>query len=245
MLLPAPLAPARLIKRYKRFFADATLEESGETITAHIANPGSMLGLAEPGARIWLSRNDDPKRKLRYSWELLEDPDGGWVGVSTAHPNRIVEEALRAGRVAETADYAGLRREVAYGKNSRVDFLLEDEGRPPLYVEVKNVHLRRDGRLAEFPDSVTQRGAKHLAELADQVAAGARALMLYLVQRDDCDAFALAGDIDPAYLQAYHAARAAGVEAVAYRCRFAPPTEGAAAILLDRALPIIEGRAAA
>lgn len=240
MLLPAPLHPARLIKRYNRFLADARLEESGETITAHVANPGSMLGLNTPGARIWLSRNDDPKRKLRYAWELIELEGGAWSGVSTAHPNRIVEEALKAGRIAEAAGYDRLRREVKYGAASRVDFLAEAEDKPPLYIEVKNVHLRRGGALAEFPDSVTKRGAKHLDELAAQVADGARALMLYLIQRDDCETFALAGDIDPAYLRAYEAARAAGVEAVAYRCRIDPPPSAAPAITLDRAAPIHE-----
>ncbi|MEL6979688.1 MAG: DNA/RNA nuclease SfsA [Pseudomonadota bacterium] len=240
MKLPQPLHAARLIKRYKRFLADAALEETGETVTAHLANPGSMMGLNQPGARIWLSWNDDPKRKLRYAWELIELPGGAWSGVSTAHPNRIVEEALRGGRVAEAAGYDRLRREVSYGAASRVDFLAEGDGLPPLFIEVKNVHLRRSGALAEFPDSVTKRGAKHLDELAAQVAAGARALMLYLVQRDDCEAFALAGDIDPAYLRRYHEARAAGVEAVAYACRIDPPPDADAAITLDRALPIRE-----
>ena len=242
-MLPAPLRPARLIKRYKRFLADASLEATGETVTAHVANPGAMLGLAEPGARIWLSYNEDPKRKLRYAWELSELPAGGWCGVSTAHPNRIVEEALRAGKVAEAAGYASIRREVRYGKSSRIDFLAEGPDRPPLFIEVKNAHLRRRKDLAEFPDSVTARGAKHLEELGDQIEKGARALMLYLVQRDDCARFTLAGDIDPNYVAAYARARERGVEAVAYRCRFDPPTQGSAAILLDRAVPILEGRA--
>lgn len=243
MRLADPLIPARLIKRYNRFLADATLETSGETVTAHIANPGSMMGLSTPGLRIWLSCNDDPKRKLKYSWELASLPDGGWSGVSTAHPNRIVEEALRARRIPELAAYAEVRREVAYGASSRIDFLLQGADQPVAYVEVKNVHLRRRGRLAEFPDSVTARGAKHLRELSDMVRQGARAVMLYLVQRDDCDAFALAEDIDPAYVAAYRAARAAGVEATAWRCDIRgpdPETGGGAEIRLATALPIAE-----
>ena len=246
--MPHPPYPARLVKRYKRFLADATLERTGEAVTAHIANPGSMMGLADPGARIWLSRSDDPKRKLPWSWELAElGGDGGWCGVNTATPNRVVEEALRAGRVAEAAGYATFRREVRYGQASRVDFLAEGDGLPPLYIEVKAGTLRREPGLAEFPDAVTKRGAKHLQELSAQIQSGARSLMLYLLHRDDCDRFALAGDIDPQYLAAYAEARRRGVEAAAYFCRFEPPDQdgldGArASITLDRKVPILEGR---
>ena len=246
MELPHPLYPARLVKRYKRFLADATLEETGETVTAHVANPGSMLGLAEPETRILLSRSEDPKRKLPWSWELTALPGDGWCGVNTGLPNRIVEEALRAGKVAEAAGYASIRREVRYGQASRVDFLAEAPQLPPLYIEVKAVTLSREAGLAEFPDAVTKRGAKHLGELAEQVRQGARALMLYLVHRDDCDRFALAGDIDPAYLAAYNRAQAQGVETAAYACRFATSgataQSGPATIRLDHAVPILEGR---
>lgn len=193
-------------------------------ITAHVANPGSMLGLAEPGARVWLSRSADPKRKLPWSWEALSLPPAAgaprWCGVSTAHPNRIVEEALRAGRVAPLAGYGSVRREVRYGENSRIDFLLEGEGLPPAYVEVKNVHLRRTGDLAEFPDSVTARGAKHLRELKAMAATGARAVMLYLLQRDDVAHLAFAADIDPTYAAAVADAAGNGVEFMAFGCRF-------------------------
>lgn len=242
MRLPDPLHPARLIKRYKRFLADARLEECGETITAHVANPGSMLGLQEPGSRIWLSRSDDPKRKLAYSWELLELDKGGWCGVNTALPNRVVDEALRAGTIAEAEGYSSFRREVRYGKASRIDFLAEAPGLPPLYIEVKAVTLGRRARLAEFPDAATLRGARHLEELGDQAESGAKAMMLYLLQRDDCDAFTLAGDIDPAYFAAYGRARARGVQMAAYACRIEPPGAGGAAITLDHAVPILEGR---
>ena len=215
MRFPTPLVPGRLIRRYKRFLADVALDGGGDAV-AHCPNPGSMIGLAEPGMRVWLEPNDDPRKKLRYSWKLVELAGGHWAGIDTAVPNRVVGEALRAGRVAELAGYSGVRAEVAYGAASRVDFLLAGEGLPAAYVEVKNVHLRREGAWAEFPDCVTARGAKHLEELAAMVRAGHRAVMLYLVQRTDCARFRLAADLDPAYARAFAAAREAGVEALCY-----------------------------
>lgn len=211
MRFPTPLVPARLIRRYNRFLADAQLD-SGERITAHCPNPGSMMGLTAPGSRIWLEPNEDPKRKLRYGWRLVELGDGHWSGIDTAVPNRVVKEALLARAIPRLAAYGSVRPEVRYGKNSRVDFLLTERGLPDAYVEVKNVHLKRRGDLAEFPDSVTARGAKHLAELADMVAAGHRAVMLYLVQRTDCGRLAMAADLDSDYAAAFEMARAAGVE---------------------------------
>lgn len=216
MKLPSPLIPARLLKRYKRFLADMELE-TGDIITAHCANPGSMLGLKDEGSKCWLSKSDNPKRKLAYSWELLE-LDGALIGINTAHPNRIVEEAVTQKAIAELSAYDTLQREVKYGKNSRIDLLLRQEGLPDCYVEVKNVHLLRQQELAEFPDSVTKRGAKHLEELGDMVEAGHRAVMLYLVQRTDATSFSLAADIDPAYKEAFERAKARGVEAYAYGC---------------------------
>jgi sugar fermentation stimulation protein A len=220
MRFPAPLLPATLVRRYKRFLADVVLP-SGETVTVHCANPGSMIGLNAAGARVWLSRSDSPKRKLAHSWELVEVDFGTGaelVGINTAHPNALAAEAIAAGAIAELAGYASLRREVRYGRSSRVDFLLEDPARPPCYLEIKNVHLMRRPGLAEFPDAVTKRGAKHLAELGDMAAAGARAVMLFLIQIASAHRFALARDIDPAYGRAFDAARRAGVEAIAYRC---------------------------
>lgn len=219
MRFSSPLVSGRLVKRYKRFLADVILDEGGEAVTAHCANPGSMLGLKDEGSRVWLSRSDNPARKLKFSWEIVE-ADGALVGINTAHPNGLVEEALRAGLVPELAGFIGLRREVKYGKNSRIDILLEQgEGGPPAYVEVKNVHLMREAGLAEFPDSVTARGAKHLVEMGDMVEQGARAAMVYLVQRPDCDRLSFARDLDPAYAAAFDAARARGVEAYAIGCR--------------------------
>ena len=223
MQFPAPLIPGRLVQRYKRFLADVVLD-SGEAITAHCANPGAMLGLTTPGARVLLSRSPDPNRKLSHSWELVEADFGTgpqWVGINTAHPNRIAEEAIAAGRVPALAGYASIRREVRYGVNSRIDLLLEGPHRPPCYVEIKNVHLMRTSGLAEFPDSVTARGAKHLREMAEMVAAGHRAVMLYVIQMR-CDRFALAADIDPSYARAFAEARARGVEAIAHACTISP-----------------------
>ena len=222
MKFKTKLVSGRLIKRYKRFLADIELD-SGEEITAHCANPGAMTGLKEPGSKVWLSLSDNPKRKLKYSWELIAVGDGGknpsispLVGINTAHPNGIVAEAIEAGAIGELLGYSGLRREVKYGVNSRIDILLEDDARPPCYVEVKNVHLLREKGLAEFPDSVTVRGTKHLGELSNMVQDGARAVMFYLIQRTDTDRFAVAGDIDPNYQNAFVAAHEAGVEMLAY-----------------------------
>jgi sugar fermentation stimulation protein A len=212
-----PLAPGRLIKRYKRFLADV-LMDTGEAITAHVANSGSMMGLCAPGARVWLSLSDDPKRKLAWSWELVETEGGALVGINTGRPNAIVAEAIRAGAISALAEYDTLRREVKYGRNSRIDILLEAPERAPCYVEVKNCTLARQIGLAEFPDAVTERGAKHLRELSDMVAAGHRAVMVFLVQRNDCDRFKIAADIDPAYAAAYDLAVASGVEVLVLRC---------------------------
>lgn len=240
MQFPSPLITGKLIKRYKRFMADVELE-NGETVTAHCANPGSMMGLAEPGTTVWLSKSDNPKRKLKYSWELLQVDLGAgpaMVGINTSHPNGIVAEGIEQGKVSELAGYDNLRREVKYGKNSRIDILLESDGKPPCYVEVKNVHLMRRAGFAEFPDSVTARGAKHLDELADMVADGARAVMVFLVQRDDGERFGLAADIDPHYVERHDAAHAAGVETLVYSCKLDPRS----GIEIDRALPFEAGK---
>ena len=216
MNFASPLIPGRLVRRYKRFLADIELD-SGETVTAHCANPGAMLGLNMPGLKVWVEPNDDPKKKLDYGWRLIAFRDH-WVGIDTTIPNKVVGEALRMRRIPGLAAYPEVRPEVRYGANSRVDFLLTGAGLPDAYIEVKNVHLMREPGLAEFPDSVTKRGAKHLDELSAMVAAGHRAVMLYCVQRTDCDRLALAADFDPGYAVAFIRARAAGVEAMAWAC---------------------------
>jgi sugar fermentation stimulation protein A len=239
MRFPAPLIEGRLIRRYKRFLADIELAQgdaAGDVITVHVPNSGAMLGLNAPGSRVWLSRSDNPKRKLAYTLELLE-ADGGLVGINTMHPNRIVAEAIQAGEVPELAGYARLRREVAYGRNSRVDILLEDDARPRAWVEVKNVHLRRpergDGLAAEFPDCVTARGAKHLDELAAMAQAGDRAVLFFLAQRMDCAYVCTAEDLDPVYDAGLRRAMSMGVEVLCQACVLTP--EG---IEIANALPL-------
>ncbi|MEK9647086.1 MAG: DNA/RNA nuclease SfsA, partial [Alphaproteobacteria bacterium] len=167
MEFPAPLVRATLVKRYKRFLADVVLE-TGEEVTAHCANTGTMLGVQDSGSEVWLSPARNPNRKLKFTWEMIRIGDG-LVGINTQHPNRIVAEAIEAGKIAELAGYAKLRREVKYGRNSRIDILLEDDDKPDCYVEIKNVHLMREAGLAEFPDAVSARAAKHQGELADMV----------------------------------------------------------------------------
>lgn len=230
MRFPTPLIRGTLLRRYKRFLSDVLLD-SGETVTAHCANSGRMIGLCEPGTEVWLSRAANPARKLAYSWEMVRLAHG-LVGINTMHPNALAEEAIRNGQIPELAGYARLRREVNYGQCSRIDLLLESPNLPKCFVEVKNVHLRR-GERAEFPDAKTERGARHLMELQDMVRQGARAVMLYLVQRDDCGSFAIAADIDPAYAAAFKAATAAGVEVLCYDCRLT--LDG---IAIGRPLPV-------
>ncbi|MEP0324157.1 DNA/RNA nuclease SfsA [Bauldia litoralis] len=233
MRFPSPLIEARLIRRYKRFLADVELA-GGEIVTVHCANPGAMAGLTAPGARVLLSRSANLKRKLPLSWEMIET-ETGLVGINTALPNRLAEEAILAGAIPGLAGYAAMKREVRYGRNSRIDILLTEPGRPDTYVEVKNVHFLRQTGLAEFPDSVTARGAKHLAELSDAVAAGHRAVMVYMVQRGDADRLAIADDMDPAYAAAFDLARAAGVEMLACRCALS-----AEEIVVDGLLPVVD-----
>jgi sugar fermentation stimulation protein A len=231
MEFASPLVSGRLVRRYKRFLADIELAGGG-TVTAHCANPGAMLGLNMPGLEVWVEPNDDPGKKLKYGWRLVRIGNH-WTGIDTAIPNRVVGEALRAGLIPELADYADIRPEVRYGTNSRIDFLLTGDRLPNAYVEVKNVHLMRADGLAEFPDSVTARGAKHLDEMAAMVAQGHRAVMLYCIQRTDCHRMALAADLDPGYAAAFARARAAGVEALAWACAISPDE-----IALDRPIPI-------
>ncbi len=211
-----PLTHATLVSRYKRFFADVILDD-GTPVTAHCPNPGAMLGLNIPGYGVWLSRSDDPKRKLAHTLELVE-ADGGLVGVNTMHPNRLVAEALAADAIPELSGYASHRREVKYGQASRVDFLLESPDRPRCWLEIKNCHLRRAGTLAEFPDCVAARSSKHLKELEAMVARGDRAVALFVVQRTDCDTFSACHDLDPTFARGLGAAADAGVEVLVYAC---------------------------
>ena len=188
MRFQTPLVPGRLIKRYKRFLADVILDD-GRQVTAHCANPGAMIGLQEPGLRVWLEPNDDPKKKLKFGWRVAQLDSGAWVGIDTSLPNKIIHEALRDHKIAPLAEYDTIQPEQKYGANSRVDFLLSAPALPQAYVEVKNVHLLRSGDWAEFPDTVTARGLKHLGVLGDMAEAGHRAVLIYCVQHTGCARF--------------------------------------------------------
>ena len=221
MNFPTPLLRGTLIQRYKRFLADVRLDD-GTTVTASCPNTGSMMGLKTPGQTVWLSTSDSPTRKYKHIWELVEHDLGkgpALVGVNTSHPNKIVAEAIAGGKLKTLKGFKTLEREKKYGKNSRIDILLSDPHKGTAYVEVKNVHMSRRAGRAEFPDSVTERGAKHLAELSDMVRDGHRAAMIYLIQRDDVTALSLARDVDARYGVAFDLAAKAGVEMLALRCK--------------------------
>lgn len=218
MKFEPPLQKARLLRRYKRFLADIELD--GVEVTAHVANPGAMTGLAEPGTEIWVQPATNPARKLRWSW-IYAQTGTGLACVDTGMANRLVAEALAAGKIP-WAGQPQIRPEQRYDANARIDFLLSGGGVPDTYVEVKSVTLAREAGCAEFPDTVTARGAKHLAALARRAAAGERAVLLYLVARNDCDRFAIAADIDPAYARAHAEARAAGVEIRVHKSKLTP-----------------------
>ncbi len=237
MHFTSKLTSAMLARRYKRFLADVVFD-SGDMATVHVANPGPMTGLNRPFSRVWLSDSGNQLRKFPLTWELVEADLGSGlelIGVNTTQPNQLVADALAAGQIPELRNYASVRRQVKYGGNSRIDFLLEDAAQAPCYVEVNNVHFMRQPRLAEFPDAVTDRGAAHLDELAALLTSGARALLLFIIQIASADRLAIARDIDPAYAEAFARARAKGVQALAWRCRLSD--EG-----IDMAAPIpVEG----
>ena len=217
MRFDPPLVPATLLRRYKRFLADVQFPD-GEEATAHVANSGKMLGLDRPGSRVWLAPGTG---KLRWSLKFVETADG-WAGVDTMAPNKLVAEALRARALPEFADWDTVRAEVRYGAASRVDFLLTKGDGARLWLEAKNVHLRRTPRLAEFPDCIAARSARHMHDLAAMVREGDRACALFVVQLTGVDRFAPAADLDPGFARAFHHARAAGVDVIAYACAMSP-----------------------
>lgn len=228
-----PLLPGRLVQRYKRFLADVRLPD-GEIITAHCPNPGRMIGCAEPGWEVALSYHPSPRRKLPYTLEMVHNGET-WIGVNTHRANEVVAEALAAGQIPELRGYPELRREVRYGERSRVDFWLNGpEG--ACFVEVKSVTLRA-GEGCRFPDAITQRGSRHLEELLAVKQQGARAVMLFVLQRDDGAWFAPAEDIDPVYARSLRSAAVQGVEILAYRARLNPRTW-----LLSQAVPLALAR---
>ena len=216
MKFPSELVYGTLIKRYKRFLADIKFD-TGEELTVHCPNPGAMMGITTPGLRVALSKAANPARKLAYSWEMVE-LDGVWIGVNTHNPNLIVGQALANNAIPELTGYKNIKPEVKYGQNSRIDFYLTDGPTEMCLVEVKNVHLIRSNNMAEFPDCVTVRGAKHQLELAEQVKKGIRSVVLYVVQRNDALTFNVADDLDKVYGEAAQLAAAAGVEMLAYSC---------------------------
>ncbi|MCP4806796.1 MAG: DNA/RNA nuclease SfsA [Proteobacteria bacterium] len=205
-----PLTRGTLLRRYKRFLADVELED-GSVVIAHCPNPGRMTSCQGAGWPVWLTHHDNPKRKLKWTWELTRNPDDAWILVNTARPNAIAKEGIESGRIAELATYETLRTEVKYG-DSRIDLMLDDT-----LVEVKSVTLRHADREARFPDAVTKRGTKHLGELVRAHEEGRRAVLLFLLGRDDCDSVRPADSVDLAYGNALRAAHAAGVEVLAYR----------------------------
>jgi len=233
-----PLIKGTLVRRYKRFLADVQLE-SGEVIVAHTGNPGRMIGLIDPGNTVYLTYHDNPRRKLKHSWDLVK-VGRTLVRINTQWPNRIVAEAIEAGQVPELTGYAALEREVKVG-NSRLDIRLTDPSRPPAWVEVKNVTLI-DGRVARFPDAVSERGRKHLYELRDRVRAGERGVLVFLVQRADADAVGPADEIDPAYGDALREVTAEGVEALALQAKVSVARRRIGVV---RSLPVVLQRVVA
>ena len=232
-----PLIEGRLVERYKRFLADIDLE-SGERVTAHCANPGAMLGLKEPGSRVFLSRASNPNRKLKFNWEFVEVAAGGGpsqlVGINTSRPNLLVAEALKERRLAPFAEYDRVRPEVKYGRNSRIDFLLDRDGAPPCYLEVKNCHLMRQAGFAEFPDCIAARSAKHMYELSDMVAGGARAAARLRDPDGSRTGSMSHGTSTVPTTRPSGTRSAAGVECYAYTCRIT--LEG---VSIDRPVPIV------
>jgi sugar fermentation stimulation protein A len=214
-----PLIPGILLKRYKRFLADIKLD-SGEFITAHCPNSGSMKTCKEPGWKVLVSESDNPKRKLKYTWEMVHNGKC-WIGINTQVPNKIASEAILNGTIPELSGYSDLKNEVKYGKNSRIDILLSG-GKPDCYVEVKNVTLVEEDGYYKFPDAVTERGKKHLYEMLDMIKSGKRAVMLYVIQRSDGTIFKPAYDIDPVYGKSLKEVHQQGIEILAYRADVTP-----------------------
>jgi len=216
------LQPATLIQRYKRFLADVALPD-GSITTIHCANTGAMTGCAEPGATIWYSTSDNPKRKYAHSWELTQTQDGHWICINTARANQIVVEALKNNHIPELSGYASLRTEVKYGtENSRVDIVLDDPFLPSCFIEVKSVTLLEENGHGYFPDTVTTRGQKHLRELAEVAATGQRAVLFFAVLHSGIENVAAAHHIDPVYDELLEQAEKAGVEVLCYRADISP-----------------------
>ena len=228
MQIDKPVVTGRLLRRYKRFLADIEMDD-GSIEVAHCPNTGSLLGCLPERAPAVLRDSQDPKRKLRYTLQTVE-VDGTWVNVDTSLPNAVVAEAIETGQVPELVGFASQRREVKYGQGSRIDILLEDPGK--CYVEVKSTTLCENGE-ARFPDAVTERGRKHLEELAGMVREGHRAVIFFHVSRGDVESFAPADDIDPKYGETLRRVVKEGVEVQAWATDVTPNS-----LALARALPV-------
>ncbi len=215
------LIQASFIKRYKRFFVDVKLAENNEIVTAHCANTGKMLGLCNEDSLVYIAPKTNPKAKLKYGLEIIED-NNALVGINTMKPNHIVREAVIEKKIAPLQDFSFFKNEVKYGTNSKIDLLLKNENGDDLYLEVKNVHLIRESNLAEFPDTATERGAKHLEELTKLAENNIKAVNLFLVQREDCTKFKIAKDLDENYYNKALIAKKAGVLFLAYNCTVNP-----------------------
>ncbi|MBT1452165.1 DNA/RNA nuclease SfsA [Glaciecola sp. XM2] len=210
------LIRGRLIKRYKRFLADVMLE-NGDVITAHCPNTGAMTGCAHEGVEVYLSQSNNPKRKYAYTWEYSSDLDGNKIGVNTANANRIVKSAIANKQISEFAHYSQCFAETKFG-DSRIDFMLQEDGAPDAYIEVKSVTLAHN-TTAMFPDTVTKRGTKHCHELVEIIRQGHRAALLFCIQRENITDFKVAKDIDPKYFEAFEYAQKNGVEILVYTCK--------------------------
>ena len=217
MKFETSLTKGTLIKRYKRFLADIKLE-SGEIITAHCTNSGTMKSCLESGADVYLSPAKDPNRKTKFTWEMIKI-SGNWVGINTMNPNKFAFEEISAGRIEGLGGYTFVKREVKY-KDSRFDIMAEKDGET-CFIEVKNVTFNEDG-IAKFPDAVTTRGLKHLETLKDVKQNGMRAVMLYIIQRMDVNHFEPARGIDPAYAQKLVEVHKAGVEIIPLQVKVMP-----------------------
>ena len=210
------LISGQLIKRYKRFFVDIKIKN--QIITAHCPNTGSMNGLLDEGNKVWISKTDNPNRKLKYTLEIIDDGKSK-VGVNTHSSNKIVHHALKNNLIDELKDLLEIKPETKFGANTRFDFLVLKK-KYKAFIEVKNVTLSRKIKTAEFPDSITSRGLKHINELVKASKKNYKIFILYLIQRDDCKSFAIAKDIDPAYAAALTKAIKKKLNIICYDCKF-------------------------
>jgi len=206
------LIKGKLLKRYKRFLADIILED-GTEVVSHCPNPGSMMGLATAGTTVWLEPNNDPKKKLKYGWRLVEYKNQ-MICIDTSIANIVIKEALEKKEIPELS-YQGFKPEVKYSDNSRIDFLLTSPSQQT-YLEIKSVTLMREKGLAEFPDSITKRGIKHLEDLSKMVTSGHKAVLLFLCMRNDVDRVRIAADLDSIYSASIKAALKSGVQLICY-----------------------------